>query len=73
MPWLSKDKLVLILRHMLPNAGFNYSINEVPVFDNSKPAKGQVASAYIGEYALIGKFFSKSGWTTISGLQQFGF
>ncbi len=73
MPWLYKDKLVLILRHMLPNTSFNYSTNEVPVFDKSKPAKGQEASAYIGEYALIGKFFSKSEWKTISGLQQFGF
>jgi hypothetical protein len=73
MPWLYKDKLVLILRHMLPAPPFKLSTREVPVFINSRPAKGQEAELAIGEYALIGKFFKKSAWKSVEGFQQFGF
>jgi hypothetical protein len=73
MPWLYKDKIVLILRHMLPSPGFKQSTREVPVFDNRKPAKGQEAQQSIGDYALVGRFISKSGWKSATNTGQLGF
>jgi hypothetical protein len=73
MPWLYKDKLVLILRHMLPAPGFTSSTREVPQFDKNKPAKDQVAQLTIGDYALVGKFFKKSAWKSANSIEQFGF
>lgn len=73
MPWLCKDKLVLILRHMLPASGFTTSTREVPQFDKSKPAKSQEAQFTIGDYALIGKFIKKSAWKSVNSLEQLGF
>jgi hypothetical protein len=58
---------------MLPAPPFKLSTREVPVFNNSRPAKGQEAELAIGEYALIGKFFKKSAWKSVEGFQQFGF
>ena len=73
MPWLYKDKLVLILRHMLPSPEFKYSTKEVPLFDKRKPAKGQEAQHTIGEFALVGKFIKKSAWKSFSNIEQVGF
>jgi len=73
MPWLHKDKLVLILRHMLPSSGFKYSTAKVPQFDKGRPAKGQEAQVVIGDYALTGKLISKSEWKAINSIGQLGF
>jgi len=73
MPWLYKDKIVLILRHMLPSPGFKQSTREVPVFDNRKPAKGQEAQHSMGDFALVGKFISKSVWKSYNRIEQLGF
>ncbi len=73
MPWLYKDRLVLILRHMLPAPSFKLSTREVPVFNNQRPAKGQEAQLVIGDYALVGKFIKKSDWKSIENTGQFGF
>lgn len=73
MPWLHKDKLVLILRHMLPSSGFKYSTGNVPQFDKGRPAKGQEAQMVIGDYALTGKFIRKSSWKSINSIGQLGF
>lgn len=73
MPWMYKDRLVLILRHMLPSTEFKFSTSKVPLFDNRKPALGQEAQQKIGEYALVGKFISKSSWKSYSRIEQVGF
>lgn len=73
MPWLHKEKLVLILRHMLPSPDFKQSIREVPLFSNMKPAVGQEAELSIGEYALIGKLIKKATWKSSKNLVQLGF
>jgi hypothetical protein len=73
MPWLYKDRIVLILRHMLPAPSFKLSTREVPVFDNSRPAKGQEAASVIGDFALVGKFIKMSGWKSITTTSQLGF
>jgi hypothetical protein len=73
MPWLYADRMVLILRHMLPSPGFKQSTREVPVFDNRKPAKGQEAQHSIGDFALVGKFISKTGWKSVTNIEQLGF
>lgn len=73
MPWLYKDKIVLILRHMLPSPDFKFSTREVPLFDKNRPAKEQEAQHKIGAYALVGKFFKKSAWKNVTVIQQFGF
>lgn len=73
MPWLNKDKLVLILRHMLPSPAFKKSIREVPLFDKGFAALGQEAQLAIGEYALTGKFFKNSEWKSISRYTQLEF
>jgi len=73
MPWLYDERIVLILRHMLPSQGFRQSTREVPLFDNSRPAKGQEAQKTIGEFALVGKFISKSDWKSYSRIEQVGF
>jgi hypothetical protein len=73
MPWLYKDRLVLILRHMLPAPSFKLSTREVPVFDKSRPVKGQEAQLVIGDYALVGKFFKMSVFRSIISTSQLGF
>jgi hypothetical protein len=73
MPWMYKDRIVLILRHMLPSPGFKFSTREVQIFDNRKPAKGQEAQHAIGDFALVGKFISKSAWKSYSSIDQVGF
>jgi hypothetical protein len=73
MPWMYKDRLVLILRHMLPSPGFKQSTREVPLFDNRKPVKGQEAQHTIGDFALVGKFISKSAWKSFTRIEQAGF
>jgi hypothetical protein len=73
MPWLYNERIVLILRHMLPSQGFRQSAKEVPLFDNSRPANGQEAQKTIGEFALVGKFISKLEWEKINRSTQFGF
>ncbi len=73
MPWLYKERIVLILRHMLPSPGFKQSTREVPLFENGKPAKGQEAHHTIGDFALVGKFISKSVWKSYNRIEQAGF
>jgi len=73
MPWLYRERIVLILRHMLPSPGFKQSTSEVPLFDNRKPAKGQEAQHTIGDFALVGKFISKSVWKSYNRIEQVGF
>jgi len=73
MPWLYNERIVLILRHMLPSQGFRQSAREVPLFDNSRPAKGQEAQITIGDFALVGKFISKSAWKSYIRIEQVGF
>lgn len=73
MPWNYKDRLVLILRHMLPAQTFEQSTREVPLFDKTKPAKGQEAQWSIGVYALVGKFFKKSAWKLVNDIRDFEF
>jgi hypothetical protein len=58
---------------MLPSPGFKQSTREVPLFDNRKPAKGQEAQHTIGDFALVGKFISKSAWKSYSSIEQVGF
>lgn len=73
MPKLYKDRLVLILRHMLPSRSFANSTREVPLFNNSTGVKGQEAQKTIGGFALIGKFIRTSDFRATSGPGQFGF
>jgi hypothetical protein len=73
MPWMYKDRIVLILRHMLPSPGFKNSTREVPLFDNARAAKGQEAEQTIGDFALVGKFIGKSAWKSVSKIDQLGF
>jgi hypothetical protein len=72
MPWNYKDRLVLILRHMLPAPTFAQSTGEVPLFDKAKPAKGQEAEWSIGEYALVGRLMKLSAFKSISNTNQLG-
>lgn len=73
MPWLYKDRLVLILRHMLPAKSFTTSTREVPLFDKTKSAKGQEAELAIGEYALVGKFIKAKNFKTVGKIETLGF
>jgi hypothetical protein len=73
MPWLYKERLVLILRHMLPAQSFTTSTREVPLFDKTKPAKGQEAEMAIGEYALVGKFIKAKNFKTVGKIETLGF
>jgi hypothetical protein len=73
MPWLYKERLVLILRHMLPAQSFTTSTREVPLFDKTKPAKGQEAEWSIGEYALVGRLLKMSVFKSIINTNHLGF
>ena len=73
MPWLYKDRLVLILRHMLPSKNFKSSTAEVPVFQRAKPSKGQEAELTIGDFALKGKFIKTKEWKAVKNLDQLRF
>lgn len=73
MPKLYKDRMVLILRHMLPSRSFTNSAKEVPLFSNSRSASGQEAQKTIGGFALVGKFIRTSDFRSMSGLGQIGF
>ncbi len=73
MPWLYKERLVLILRHMLPAQSFTTSTREVPLFDKTKPAKGQEAELAIGDFALSGTFIKAKNFKTVSKIETLGF
>jgi hypothetical protein len=73
MPWLYKERLVLILRHMLPAQSFTSSSRNVPLFDKSRPAKGQEAQKSIGDFALTGTFVKAKNWKKVSNVEAFGF
>lgn len=73
MPLLYKERIVLILRHMLPSPSFSSSTREVPIFDNRKSAGEQSADKTIGAFALIGKFYKRNDWNTITNASQFNF
>jgi hypothetical protein len=70
MPLLYKDRIVLILRHMLPSPRFTTSAREVPVFDNQRPVEGQQAGKTIGAFALVGRFVSQSAWASLIHIDQ---
>jgi len=73
MPLLYKERIVLILRHMLPSSDFRNSAREVPAFDNKRPASGQEAQKTMGDYALVGKFIKSSDWKSLTRVDQLGF
>jgi hypothetical protein len=50
MPLLYKERIVLILRHMLPSPSFSSSTREVPIFDNRISAGEQSADKTIGAF-----------------------
>ena len=60
MPWKSSDKMLMVYRHMLPSADFEYGVDKVPVFDLDKPDVGQVAGLFIGDYAPRGIMMNKA-------------
>jgi hypothetical protein len=73
MPMLYKNRLVLILRHMLPSASFANSTKAVPLFDGRKTPAGQEAQQTIGGYALVGKWIKLSDVKVLTGPDQLGF
>lgn len=73
MPLLYKNRLVLILRHMLPSPAFTKSTKAVPLFDGRKSPAGQEAQQTIGGYALVGKWIKLSALKTATGPDQLGF
>jgi hypothetical protein len=73
MPWLYKDRLVLILRHMLPSPSFTKSAKQVPLFNNAQPAESQAAQNTIGAYALVGKLLNKKAWAAIQSSTNISF
>jgi len=60
MPWLVKEKMLLIYRHMLPKEGYKYGVDSVATLNKSKPAKGQEGSVFIGEYSPLGALIPKA-------------
>ena len=73
MPILYENRLVLILRHMLPSASFTNSTKSVPIFDGRKAPAGQEAQQTIGGYALVGKWIKLSALNEATSKDQLGF
>ncbi len=73
MPLLYKERIVLILRHMLPSPTFTSSTREVPVFDNRKSPAEQAAHKSIGGFALIGKLYKRNDWNSMANVTQLSF
>ena len=73
MPILYENRLVLILRHMLPSVSFTNSTKSVPVFDGRKAPAGQEAQQTIGGYALVGKWIKLSALNEATSKDQLGF
>ena len=71
MPWKAGNKMLMIYRHMLPNADFAHGIHKVKPFDPKLPAADQVAIKTIGQYAMIGKMIESTGICSLSGYPNF--
>ena len=73
MAWHYPERIVLILRHMLPADRFLQSARSVPVFQKQRSLQEQGAEKTMGPYALVGKILSKSTWKKSTLLSQLAF
>jgi len=71
MPWKTGDEMLLIYRHMLPDADFKFGVDKVASYDKSKPAKDQLAVKTIGAYALVGKLVSNDSIVDMKEFPKF--
>jgi len=71
MPWLTKDKMLLIYRNMLPNENYKLGANSVPRMDKTKPAENQRGEIFIGEYSPTAFFFSAEKFMKSSSIPKF--
>ena len=71
MPWLVKDKMLLIYRNMLPNPTYKNGVNCVPGYDKNNPEKNHEADFYIGAYAPMGIKIKKSILKTMHNISEY--
>lgn len=71
MPWLVKDKMLLIYKNMLPNVNYKNGVNAVVKFDRTKSEDSQRGDVFIGEYAPIGKLLPANSFVKLKNIPQF--
>ncbi|OAZ05491.1 hypothetical protein [Flavobacterium succinicans] len=71
MPWLTKEKMLLIYRNMLPNENYKLGVNSVPEMDKTKPAEKQRGERFIGEFSPISNFFSTEIFMKSTSIPKF--